>query len=341
MASLCTYFNKQRLSKNLCLLILMMGLSSSIENKPSSPAKLPVYPPLLKRGDKVAIVAPAFWVTDMKNVVSSATKILQTWGLEVVLGRHIYARHYKFAGTDAQRMEDLQWALDDPTVKAVFALRGGYGTSRIIDKLDFSHFLSSPKWVIGFSDITTLLIRLHQLGTVSVHGEMPKNFLKPQYASSIESLRALLFKGTVQLSAQPHVLNRLGTTTAPVVGGSLTMICNSLGTLSMLDTNKKILVLEDIGEQLYSLDRLLVQLKRAGMLQHLAGLVVGGMTDMQDDANNRFGKSAEEIIKEHVDAYDYPVAFNFPIGHEAPNWAFPHGGVGQLCVEKNKVSLTF
>lgn len=170
---------------------------------------------------------------------------------------------------------------------------------------------------------------------------MPVHFPEPQYASSIASLKSLLFEGTARLTEQPSTLNRLGTVAAPVVGGNLTLLCNNLGTPSALDTNNKILVIEDVDEQLYSLDRMLVQLKRAGMLQHLAGLVVGGITDTKDDASNPFGKSAEEIIKEHVAPYDYPVAFNFPIGHAAPNLAFPHGSMGQLCVAKDKVCLSF
>ena len=258
--------------------------------------------------------------------------------LEVVLGQHIYARPYRFASTAAQRAEDLPGALDDPTVKAVFALRGGYGTTHIVDQLDFTQFLKSSKWVIGFSDITTLPIRLHQLGNVSVHGAMPKNFLKPQYASSLTSLKKpCSSKALLGL----YTLNSLGTVTAPVVGGNLTLICNNLGTPSALDTNNKILVIEEVGEWLYALDRAMVQLKRTGKLRHLAGLVVGRMIDTKDDPNNPFGKSAEEIIKEHVAAYDYPIAFNFPIGHEASNLAFSHGRIGQLCVEKDKVSLVF
>ena len=334
-------YKKWSTTKLLCALTLLLGLSSSVENASTSNCRGPIEPPLLKRGDKVAIVAPASWLVDAKNIVREVTKLLQAWGLEVVLGQHIYARYYRFAGTDTQRIEDLQGALDDPTVKAVFALRGGYGTTRMVDQLDFTQFLKSPKWVIGFSDITTLLIQLHQLGTVSVHGEMPTNFLKPQYASSLASLKTLLFEGTARLTAHPSTLNSLGTVTAPVVGGNLTLLCNNLGTPSALDTNNKILVIEEVGEQLYALDRTMVQLKRTGKLRHLAGLVVGSMVDMKDDPNNPFGKSAEAIIKAHVAAYDYPVAFNFPIGHEAPNLAFPHGRMGQLCVEKDKVSLVF
>ncbi|MEM9417093.1 MAG: LD-carboxypeptidase [Bacteroidota bacterium] len=321
--------------------MLALGLSSSVEHSTTNNHRLPIQPPLLKRGDKVAIVAPAFWSPDAENIVTQATKKLRSWGLEAVLGQHLYKKDGRFAGTDAQRTGDLQWAFDDPTIKAIFTLRGGYGTTRIVDKLDFTQFLKHPKWVIGFSDITTLLIQLHQLDIVSVHGEVLKNFLKPQYTSSIASLKTLLFEGTAQLTASPSQLNRVGIVTAPVVGGNLTLLYNNLETPSALDTNKKILVIEEVDEHLYALDRVMVQLKRTGKLQHLAGLVIGGMVAMKDEPSNPFGKSVKEIIKEHVAPYGYPVAFNFPIGHEAPNLAFPHGGIGKLRVEKDTVSLVF
>lgn len=324
----------------LCLLVSMffasaVGLSSGGEF-------VSIHPPLLKRGDKVAIVAPATKAEDAQSVIQQATKILQSWGLEVVCGKYVNQSHHNaFAGTDAQRAEDLQWALDDPTIKAVFSLRGGYGTTRIMDRLDFTHFLKNPKWVIGFSDVTALHMQLHKWNVVSVHGAMPINFSSPAHKASIDSLRTLLFKGTAHLRASPHVLNRSGSVTAPVVGGNLTLICNNMETPSALDTKNKILVIEDIGEHLYALDRVMVQLKRAGKLQHLAGLIVGKMVYMKDIPTLAMKKSAEAIIQEHVASYDYPVAFQFPIGHQAPNLAFPHGGIGTLCVKKEQVSLVF
>ena len=329
-----------KLLRLLALLVFMTGLAS-MGHASTSYHRLPVRPPLLQAGDKVAIVAPASWLPDAANVIMQATKELEAWGLTVVAGPHLLARQYRFAGTDRQRAADLQWALDDPTIRAVFALRGGYGTTRIVDWLDFTQCLKSPKWVIGCSDITTLLIRLHQLGIVAVHGEMLVHFPLSQYASSIASLKTLLFEGTGQLVTQPSALNRLGAVTAPVVGGNLTLLCNNIGTPSALDTNKKILVIEEVGEKLYALDRAMVQLKRTGMLDNLAGLVVGGIAYKKCYVWNPFGKSAEEIIMGHVAAYDYPVAFHFPVGHEAPNLAFPYGSLGQLCVAKDKVSLVF
>jgi len=334
----------KRTRKNLCLLVLILlsSSSSSIGDFSSNNHNVPTQPPLLKKKDRVAIVAPASKVLDPENVIKEATKLFRSWGLEVVLGKYVNANHHNtFAGKDVQRAEDLQWALDDPTIKAIFSLRGGYGTTRIIDQLDFTRFLKSPKWVIGFSDITTLHIQLHKLGVASVHGAMPILSSNPQHKVSIESLRTLLFRGTAHLTAPSNVRNRLGSVTAPVVGGNLALICNNMETPSALDTKNKILVIEDVGGRLYELDRIMVQLKRAGKLQHLAGLIVGRMIYIGECPTLPMKKSAEEIIREHVASYNYPVAFQFPIGHRAPNLAFPHGSIGTLCVKNDKASLVF
>ena len=335
-----TIFNKWIMKKILFLLVfLFLG---SIRTLSSRGHDVPTQPPLLKEKDKVAIVAPASKVEESKRVIEKATEIFRSWGLEVVLGKYVSVNSCNtFAGSDAQRAEDLQWALDDPTIKAVFSLRGGYGTTRIVDQLDFTQFLRNPKWVIGFSDITTLHIRLHNLGVASAHGAVPILFSNPQHKASINSLRTLLFEGTAHLTAPANSLNRLGAVTAPVVGGNLILICNNMETLSALDTKNKILVIEEVGEHLYALDRIMVQLKRAGKLRDLAGLVVGKMVYMQDLLSLPMNKSAEEIIREHIASYNYPVAFQFPIGHQAPNLAFPHGSIGTLCVGNDKASLIF
>jgi muramoyltetrapeptide carboxypeptidase len=329
------------MKKTLLLIVLM--LLSSIGDLSSNKHDVSIRPPLLRKKDKVAIVTPASkLLEDPQKIIQKATAIFKSWGLEVVLGKYVTIRHRNaFAGTDVQRAEDLQWALDDPTIKAIFSLRGGYGTARIIDRLDFTRFLRSPKWVIGFSDITTLHMQLHKLGVVSVHGAMPALFSDAKHDASMESVRVLLFEGAAKLTAPATSLNRLGSVTAPVVGGNLTLICSNMETPSALDTKNKILVIEEVGENLYVLDRTMVQLKRAGKLQHLAGLVVGKMFCMKDLVSLPMKKSAEAIIQEHVADYSYPVAFQFPIGHQAPNLAFPHGAIGTLCVGNDKASLAF
>jgi muramoyltetrapeptide carboxypeptidase len=300
-----------------------------------------IVPPLLKPYDTVAIVAPAWWDRDQEEIIRETTRILGEWGLKVVIGKSVGAKCGQFAGEDSLRLVDMQNMLDDPMIKAIFAYRGGHGTTRIIDALDFKIFLQSPKWMIGFSDFTAMHLKLHQLGVVSIHGEMPKHFPNNLYQSSINSLKLLLFTGQTQLTAKPNVHNRLGEALAPVVGGNLVVICANIGTDSDIDTKGKILVLEDVGEQLYALDRMMVHLKRAGKLQHLAGLIVGSMVGMQDKPNIPFGKSVHTIIEEHVKNYNYPVAFNLPIGHKAPNIAFLHGSIGKFIVTEESVSLTF
>jgi len=231
--------------------------------------------------------------------------------------------------------------LDHLNTKAIFALRGGHGCARIIDHLDFTTFLNHPKWIVGFSDMTTLHAQLHNLGIISLHGEMPKHFPDPAYATSINSLKVALFEGKVTIVAVPTTHNRFGEAKAPVVGCNLTIICSNIGTKLDLNTKGKILVLEDVGEQLYAIDRMMVQLKRSGKLKHLAGLVIGGMEALQDNPNMPFGKNIQEIILEHVADYTYPVAFNMPISHTAPNLPFYHGAEGQLIVTKDCVKLFF
>jgi muramoyltetrapeptide carboxypeptidase len=308
---------------------------------PQNQDRLYIVPPLLKPKDKVAIVAPAWWAIDKDLTLKATKEILSSWGLEVVIGKSIGPRCGHFAGNDKLRSSDVQAMLDDPNIKAIFAYRGGHGTTRIIDTLDFTQFLQHPKWLVGFSDITAMHLKLHQLGVVSIHGEMPRHFPDSLYQSSINSLKLALFKGVTKLTAKPNVNNRAGDASAPVVGGNLAVICANIGTEIDLDTRGKILVLEDIGEQLYAIDRMLVQLKRTGKLAHLSGLVVGSMVAMKDRLKDSFGKSVQTIIKEHVAEYEFPVAFNFPIGHKAPNIAFLHGAIARLSVTEESVTLSF
>ena len=302
---------------------------------------IPIAPSLLQQNDLVAIVAPAWWDPNEKIIINKTITTLKAWGLEVVIGNSIGVHHGQFSGADGVRLVDLQSMLDNPNIKAIFALRGGHGCARIVDDLDFTNFLQHPKWIVGFSDITTLHSQLHHLGVTSIHGEMPKHFPEPAYEPSINSLKVALFEGRATLVAEPTSYNRLGEAKAPVVGGNLTILCSNIGTKVDLNTKGKILVLEDIGEKLYTIDRMMVQLKRSGKLQHLAGLVIGGMEALQDKPDMPFGKTIEELILEHVAEYTYPVAFNMPISHTAPNLAFYHGAEGSLMVTKDFAKLFF
>ena len=321
--------------------LLILGCTENAQNvMPQHTA--PIWPALLEKNDKIAIVAPAFRDADAKEekLIGQATEIFRAWGLKVVLGRSMGSKYGAFAGDDSTRAADLQEMFDDPTIRAIFTYKGGYGSTRIIDRLDFTKFLQHPKWVVGFSDITTILAKLHQLGVVSVHGEMILHFPEPAYQNSLISIKTILFAGGIALTAEPDVRNRIGEAEAPVVGGNLAVIGTNIGTQSDLDTRGKILVIEELGEHLYALDRMLCQLERTGKLAHLAGLVVGGMVDTKG-TKAQFGKDAYEIIQSYVAPYAYPVAYNFPIGHAAPNIAFPHGGMGKLCVREEKVILNF
>lgn len=279
-------------------------------------------PTILNPGNRIAIVAPAGKVN--KGKVMAGKELLESWGLEVQLAKHVFDHFHRFAATDEQRLGDLQQAMDDPMVKAIFCARGGYGCSRILDKLDWNRFGQHPKWVIGFSDITALLGELQQRNFPCIHGPMAAQISQSGGEEAAEYFRELLFGHPVHVTSKPHAFNCMGQAEAPLTGGNLSILCHLLGTPSAVNTAGKILFIEEISEYLYTTDRMMVQLKRAGVLKDLAGLIVGQMSDMKDDEDS-FGNSAYDIIREHTAEYNYPVAFGFPAGHEAENYALPFG----------------
>ena len=291
-----------------------------------------ITPLPLQKGQKVAIVAPAKSIGE--HDVDKAVEIFTAWGLEVVLGRYLFSSFHQFAGKDHQRAADLQKAINDPQIKAVFCVRGGYGTARIIERLDFNPLRKSPKWVVGFSDVTVMLSQLYNLGMESIHGIMPALFAREGTDRSIESLRKILFGLEDTYFVNPHPLNRPGTAEGRLTGGNLSILCHSIGTDADLVTDGTILFLEDVDEHLYRIDRMLVQLKQAGRLENLSGLIVGHFTDMKDEKDVPFGKSAVEIILEHVSEYGYPVCFGFPAGHHPHNLALPISRHCTLNVDK-------
>lgn len=287
-------------------------------------------PPCLQKGDKIGIVACARKIS--KEELEPAVDLLTSWGLEVVLGKNIFRAEHQFSGSDDQRAADLQSMLDDPAVKAVISARGGYGTVRIIDKLDFTAFKKQPKWIIGYSDITVLHSHVHNFGIKTLHATMPINFAKN--AEAIETLRKALFGEALRYEGGSHSLNRKGNAEAELVGGNLSLLYALTGSVSDINTNGKILFIEDLDEYLYHIDRMMINLKRSGKLSHLAGLIVGGMSDMKDNAVP-FGKTAEEIILDAVKEYDYPVCFGFPAGHIDRNLALVLGGKVKMEVKDN------
>lgn len=294
-----------------------------------------IQPPFLKKGDKIAIIASARKIS--LEELQPAIEVFQSWGLEVVLGKNLFRAEHQFSGSDEERAEDLQAALNDDSVRAVISARGGYGTMRIIDKIDFAKFRSQPKWVIGYSDITVLHSHIHNFGIETLHATMPINFMVN--AEAVESMRKILFGEKMIYHFEKHPLNRNGNAEAEIVGGNLSLLYALTGSSSSVHTKGKILFIEDLDEYLYHIDRMMVSLKRYGKLADLAGLVVGGMTEMKDNAIP-FGKNAEEIILDAVKEYNYPVAFNFPAGHVDRNLAFVLGKVVKLEVgEKGSILL--
>jgi muramoyltetrapeptide carboxypeptidase len=298
-----------------------------------------IQPAFLTQGNTVCILAPGRKL-DSRSIEASVA-IIQSWGLNVTLSHNLLSeKHSYLSGTDAERLHDFQKALDDSSIKAIICARGGYGATRILDQLDFSTFLKSPKWICGFSDITALHLKLQSLNTQSIHSTMPVQLTKTEFADSAESLRKLLFGTTALLTAKPSTNNRMGIALGKVVGGNLSLLTDSLGTSTEIQTDNKILVIEEIGEYTYRLDRMLVQLKRAGKLKNLAGLVVGHMTDIKE-SELPFGESVEQIILNHTREFGYPIGFNFPTGHEQPNLPWIEGSTGKLDVTTEKSSLSF
>lgn len=297
--------------------------------------------PFLKAGDTVGIVAPASRFP--YEELQAGLKLLRdVWQLTVVEGESVQAVDGPFAGSDDLRRADLQRMLDDPAIRAVFAARGGYGCYRIVDTLDLTRFRQHPKWLVGFSDVTVLHSWLTKQGYPSLHGIMPKQFGNEGVAEALSTLHQWLF-GHLPISydVPAHPLNRPGQVSGQLIGGNLTMLINSIGTPTDLDYSGKILFIEDIDETLFSLDRMMTQLKRAGRLSNLAGLVVGQFTDMQLSLNLPFGKDANQIIAEAVAEYSYPVCYDFPAGHVARNLALPLGRTVRLEVEEIGTKIIF
>ena len=294
-------------------------------------------PNLIQKGDTIGILALACKVNF--EILKPAIKLMEKiWGLKVILGESLTSEYHQFAGDDTVRANDFQMMLDNPEIKAIFSARGGYGSSRLLDFIDFTAFQKQPKWVVGFSDITAVHCHIHTLHIESLHATMPKLFLQEGGMESLESLRKILFGEDVNYKIEPHKLNRLGVGEGQIIGGNLAILTHVIGSKSDINYGGKILFLEDINEYLYNIDRMMIQLKRSGKLQNLAGLIVGSFSDNQDN-DVPFGKTANEIIQEAVADYDFPVCYGFPVGHEVNNWAMPCGREMSLLVEEYGVSL--
>jgi muramoyltetrapeptide carboxypeptidase len=298
-----------------------------------------LIPPPLKPGSRVALVALSRKTSE--EHLLSAQRVLTAWGLTVVPSKNLLSpSHTYLAGTDEERLADLQTALDDPTIDAILCARGGYGSGRIIDRANYTALQQHPKWIVGFSDVTALQLKLLSLGIASIHATMPVLFGNPASAPSIESLRNALFGKPDVITGAASPANKPGRAEGILVGGNLSLLTDSMGTTSELMTDGKILLIEEIGELVYRVDRMVNQLKRAGKLANLAGLVIGHMTDIKEDPNLAFGETSEQIILNHTREYSYPVAFRFPSGHENPNLAWVQGARTSLNVTAQQSIIT-
>lgn len=296
-----------------------------------------ITPPYLKKGDTIAICATA-----RKNITDNlkpAIELAKSWGLEVIIGKTIGLDNNQLAGTDQERADDFQRLIDNPNIKAIWCARGGYGTVRMIDLVDFSKFSQNPKWIIGFSDVTVLHSHLNHLGFETIHGIMPINIDK---ASPIvkETLRKSLFGETITYAVPFEKENKIGVTKGELIGGNLSILYSLMGSESQVDCKGKILFIEDLDEYLYHIDRMMIGLKRCGCFESLSGMVVGAFTKMKDN-DIPWGKTAYQIIADVTKKYNFPIVYNFPAGHIHENNTLVLGKKAILEVTKDGTILKF
>lgn len=290
--------------------------------------------PHLKPGDKVAVIAPASKV-DLLDV-QKGISILTNWGYQVQVGSTVGASHYNFADTFENRLQELQYFLDQEDIRCIIAARGGYGVSDLIDHINWTKFLESPKWIIGFSDLTALLLQINKLNIEAIHGPMVKSFSFDeksnlalfQYLSGLENI----------YNWNSKTENKSGNAAGQAIGGNLALLTHSIGSKSDISYDNKILFIEDVSEKLYAIDRFLVQLKRAGKLKNLAALVVGDFSDIPQ-TSIPFGEDIYQIVRRHTSEYNYPVAFDFRFGHEDVNLPIIMGRNYEITVQKDSVTL--
>ncbi|MEO6720892.1 MAG: LD-carboxypeptidase [Ferruginibacter sp.] len=329
----------------LSSIIPLAATFSSTGKMEGKPGILTPIPPYLKKGDLIGITSPAGYITHEE--IEPALNKLKEWGFQCRIGDTIGKKKYTFGGTDAERLQDMQQLIDDKNVKAILCARGGYGMVRIIDGIDFKNLESHPKWIIGFSDITVMHSHLNRnYGIASIHSKMCNSFpddwskAEPVQKETIESIRKCLVGEQMQYSFLPNTNNKTGKAKGILTGGNLKTLESLAGSNSDIVTKNKILFVEDTGEYLYSIDRMFWNLKRTGKLTDLKGLIVGGFKMKKDVEGEEFGKTLEEIVLEKVSEYNYPVCFDFPVGHQRNNYALKCGVMHQLSIELNECTLT-
>lgn len=296
-----------------------------------------IIPPYLQKGDTVAIVSTAR--KNLEDNLKPSVDLLKSWGLEVKTGKTIGLDNHQLAGTDLERAEDFQEMLDNPNIKAIWCVRGGYGTVRIIDLLNFDTFKKNPKWIVGFSDVTVLHSHLNMLGFQSIHATMPISIARASFEAK-ETLRKSLFGEKLSYTIPFDTKNKLGKANGELIGGNLSILYSLFGSPSAIDCTDKILFLEDLDEYLYHIDRMMMNLKRNGCLESIKGVVVGSMTKMRDN-EIPWGKNALEIIEDVTKEYNIPIIYNFPAGHIQDNRALIFGRQVSLEVSQKDSKLIF
>lgn len=303
------------------------------------------HPPYLKAGDVIGFTSPAGFIT--AEEIQPAKQVVESWGYKIAFGDTIGKKEFTFGGTDEERLNDFQKMLDDPKIKAIMCARGGYGSIRIIDRLNWTKFKAHPKWIIGFSDITVLHSHIHKnFRIASIHSKMTNSFpddwnkAEPIQIETIISIRDALSGRKMKYSATPNPQNKPGIVEGILIGGNLKTIESLAGSASDIKTDGKILFVEDTGEYLYSIDRMFWNLKRTGKLKSLKALIVGGFRLKPDDPGEEFGKTVQDIVLEKIEKYRYPVCFDFPVGHQRNNFALKCGVRHRLSVTEKEVSLT-
>ena len=329
---------------HLCLIILIttITVNKNFGNNIQETDKKMIRPEYLKPGDTIAIVAPSGILNNHQTYIENAKKLLESWELNVIIGDNVFNNYGHFSGTDQERTNDFQKALDDKSISAIWCARGGYGAMRIIDNLDYSEYINHPKWIIGYSDITAIHNDLNILGSESIHSIMCKSLEEKDIYNdqSISALKDVLFGKKLSYNFDNVKENKLGKTSGQIVGGNLTLLHCLIGSKSSINTDNKILFIEDLGEYHYHIDRMLVSLKRAGYFDNCKGLIVGDFTDLRKNTTP-FGKSLKEIILDAVKEFDFPVLFDFPAGHEKINMPIILGRDIIMDINSSKSSINF
>jgi len=299
-----------------------------------------IAPLPLRPGDKIGLIAPSRKIK--QEDLSGCVKLLEGWGYQIEFGDHLFKEHHQFAGKDEERAEDFIQMIMNPEIKAILCVRGGYGTVRILEKLSKEVIRKNPKWIIGYSDITVLHSYYNKvIGCETLHASMPVNYKTDALQNGTWQMLSKALKGDlIDYDIPAHEFNRQGKSTAMLVGGNLSVLYSLRGTFCDLDTDGKILFLEDLDEYLYHLDRMMMNLKISGKLENLKGLIIGGMTEMKDNTIP-FGKTAYEIIADAVNDYEYPVIYNFPAGHCEPNLPLILGRTVIMDVKQDRARLEF